>query len=234
MNGSLYSLDYLRSYFFSYLFNNGNSDLSPRHISILISCIILAQFCLMTIGVKFGNKIGAKIITLIGVILINLSFLLMIFSTNYSLNFISMCIFGFGCGLSNLSVIKNCWEYYPNRLWLINGIIICGFRLSSSILSNIGDNLIINPEKRMSDYNGIYPKEVSDKFLNYIIFIEILFIILSIIAVCLTFNYHEEDEDEELNMEPILTNNDLSALCRNFSSNINSYLSFFCFCGPCI
>ena len=218
MNGSLYSLDYLRSYFFSYLFNNGNSDLSPRHISILISCIILAQFCLMTIGVKFGNKIGAKIITLIGVILINLSFLLMIFSTNYS----------------NLSVIKNCWEYYPNRLWLINGIIICGFRLSSSILSNIGDNLIINPEKRMSDYNGIYPKEVSDKFLNYIIFIEILFIILSIIAVCLTFNYHEEDEDEELNMEPILTNNDLSALCRNFSSNINSYLSFFCFCGPCI
>ena len=98
-----------------------------------------------------------------------------------------MCIFGIGCGLSNLSVIKNCC--YPDRLWLINGIIICGFRLSSSILSVIADLLIINQEKMRMINDGIFPKEVSDKFQNYIKLLEMLFIILSIIAWCLTFNY---------------------------------------------
>ena len=197
----------------------------------------------MTIGVKLGNKIGAKYITLIGVIIILLSLLLMMISTNYSLIFISICIFGIGCGLSNLSVIKNCWEYYPDRLWLINGIIICGFRLSSSILTVIADLLIINPEKIRMMNDGIFPKEVSDKFLNYIKFLIILFIILSIIAVCLTFNYQEEEEEGEgedtskiknLDDMPKLTNNDSSALYRYFCSKKNLYLSLFCICGPCI
>ena len=100
-----------------------------------------------------------------------------------------MCIFGIGCGLSNLSAIKNCWEYYTDILWLINGIIICGFRLNSSILTVIADLLIINQEKMRMINDGIFPKEVSDKFQNYIKLLEMLFIILSIIAWCLTFNY---------------------------------------------
>lgn len=232
MNGSIYSLDNLRPYFYSYLFNNGNSDLLPINILYLISFAILVQYCFMTIGIKIGNKIGVKKITLIGVILINLSFILMMITINYNLIFISMCIFGLGCGLSNLSVIKNCWEYYPKRLWLIYGIIICGFRLSSSILYYIGDMLIVNPEKMRSDYNGIYPKEVSDKFLNYLKFLEILFIILSIIAVCLTFNYQQEDE--ELDKKPILTNNNSSSLGRNFCSKANCFLILLGIFGPCI
>ena len=113
MNGSIYSLDNLRPYFYSYLFNNGNSELLPINILYLISCAILVQYCFMTIGIKIGNKIGVKIVTLIGVILINFSFILMMIITNYNLNFISMCIFGLGCGLSNLSV--NIWYYY---MWI--------------------------------------------------------------------------------------------------------------------
>jgi len=232
-------LDNLRLYFFSYLFHNGNSDLLPAKIPFLLSCIALAQYCFMTIGVKLGNKIGTKFITIIGLIFINISFILMMITTNYSLIFIPMIIFGLGCGLSNLSVIKNCWEYYPNRLGLINGIILAGFRCSSSILYYIGDYLIINPEKKsVIDYYfyGIYSKEVSDKFFNYIIFLAILVFILSIIAVCLTFNYQEEDlsKNEEFIGETISANNDSSDLCRYFCSKKNCFLSIFCICGPCI
>ena len=201
-----------------------------------MSCFILAQYCFMTLGVKFGNKIGAKKITLLGVILINLSFILMMVVTNYSLIFISMCIFGIGCGLSNLSVVKNCWEYYPNRLGLIYGIIITGFRLSSFVLAYIGDYLIINPENIDVNSYGIYPKEVSDKFLNYIIFLEILVFISSIIAVCLTFNYQEEDSSktEELDEKIQLKKIDSSTLCGCFFSKKNVFLSLFSFCGTCI
>ena len=191
----------------------------------------------MTIGVKLGNKIGTKFITIIGLIFINISFILMMVNTNYALIFISMIIFGVGCGLSNLSVIKNCWEYYPNRLGLINGIILAGFKFSSSILYYIGDYLIINPKRKgMKEYYAIYSREVSDKFFNYIIFLAILVFILSIIAVCLTFNYQEEDpsKNEEFIGETISANNDSSVLCRYFCSKANCFLSIFCICGPCI
>ena len=60
MNGSIYSLDNLRPYFYSYLFNNGNSDLLPINILYLISFAILVQYCFMAMGIKIGNKIGVK------------------------------------------------------------------------------------------------------------------------------------------------------------------------------
>ena len=226
----------LRSYLISYIINEGSKEILKINILILISFIVLIQYLFMTIGVKIDNKIGTRFITLIGVILINLSLLLMMISANYALIFISLCIFELGYGLSNLSVIKNCWEYYPNRLGLIYGIIICGFRLSSSILTYIADLLIINPEKRLPDFSYIYPKEVTDKFLNYIKFLAILVFILSIIAVCLTFNYQIEDSSkiEKLNEESKCTNNNSNALSRYFCSKKNFFLSLFCFFGPCI
>ena len=158
-------MDNLRLYFFSYLFHNGNSDLLPSKIPLLLSFVALVQYFFMTIGVKLGNKIGTRFITIIGVILINVSLILMMISTNYAPIFISMIIFGLGCGLSNLSVIKNCWEYYPNRLGLINGIILAGFKFSSSILYYIGDYLIINPKRMgMKEYYAIYSRECQINF----------------------------------------------------------------------
>ena len=148
-----------------------------------------------------------------------------------------MCILGLGCGLSYLSVVKNCWEYYPNRLGLVYGIIITGYRLSSSILFYIAVLIIIRPKNFLPDYNDFFPKEVSDKFLNYLIFLSILVFMLSILAVCLTFNYQEEEDlskIEELNEKMKSENNDSSSLCRCFWSKKNLFLSFFCFCAPCI
>jgi MFS family permease len=191
----------------------------------------------MTIGVKLGNKIGARFITLIGAILINLSFILMMISTNYYLILISMCILGLGCGLSYLSVVKNCWEYYPNRLGLVYGIIITGYRLSSSILTYIAEFITIRPKKFLLDYNDFFPKEVSDKFLNYLIFLSILVFLLSVLAVCLTFNYQEKEdlsEIEGLNEKIKSENNDSSSLCKCFWSKKNLFLSLFCICAPCI
>jgi len=145
-----------------------------------------------------------------------------------------MGIFGLGDGLANLSVIKNCWKYYPDKLGLVNGIIIGGLGLSSCILTPIADYLIINPDKRSPDNFGIYPKDVSNKLKNYLLFLAILFFILSIVAVSLTFNYQEEDPSkiEELEEEHI-PNKTLNVLFEAFFSEKNYFLLLFCFCGPC-
>ena len=235
MSGSLNTLNILNRYFYSYLLHNGNQDLKSMLFMIIMQCIYPVQYCFMTIGVRIGNKIGTRFITLIGFIFINLSSLLMMMFTNFYLILIPMCIFEFGCGLSNLSLIKNCWEYYPNRLGLINGIMIGGIGLNSCILTHIADNII--NQQLMLPKDGIYPKDISDKFINYIIFLSILFFILSIISVCLTFNYQEEEDKskiEELEEKPsLIFNKNSSNLCEGLFSEKNYFLLLFCFCGPC-
>jgi hypothetical protein len=60
---------------------------------------------------------------------------------------------------------------------------------------------------------------------------------LSVLAVCLTFNYQEEEdlsEIEELNKKIKSENNDSSSLFRSFWSKKNLFLSLFCIFAPCI
>ena len=165
----------------------------------------------------------------------NLSYIFMMIFTNYYLILLSMGVFGLGDGLANLSVIKNCWKYYPDKLGLVNGIIIGGLGLSSSILTPIADYLIINPDKKPTDDKGIYPKEESNKLKNYLYFLAVLFFILSIAAVCLTFNYQEDDPSkvEELDDVQRTHNKGFGVLYEAFFAEKNYFLLLFCFCGPC-
>ncbi len=102
-----------------------------------------------------------------------------------------MCLFGIGDGIGNLSVIKNCWRYFPNNTALINGVILGGLGLSSAVLTPIADYIIINPQK-VEPTNGIYLKNIADKVKNYLYFLLEFFFILGCISILLTFNYIEE------------------------------------------
>ena len=236
MNGSLYTWSNLNQYFASYLRHNGNPDVVPEDTSFLMPCIFLVQYCFMTIGVNLGNKVGPRYSTLIGILFMYLSYVIMIFFSNYYLVLVAMGIFGLGGGLANLSVIKNCWKYFPNHEALINGIIIGGLGISSAILTPIADYFIINPDHVEPDKDNIYPKEIADNLLNFLYFLAIFFLILGTIAVVFTFKYEDEEEasvkiqEKEFEGKGIST---LSLLWEGFRTFKNFILSLFCFCGPC-
>jgi MFS family permease len=192
----------------------------------------------MTIGVKLGDKVGPRMSTLTGISFMYISYIIIIFFTNYYLVLIAMGIFGLGDGLANLSVITNCWKYFPNNKALVNGIIIGGLGISSAILTPIADYFIINPD-HVEPTDGIYPKEIADNLLNFLYFLAIIFLFLGAIAITLTFPYKEEYEFYEKNGE-----NEVKEYAKKPSSNIfvliegfftikNLILSLFCFCGPC-
>ena len=233
MNGSLYVWSNLNVYFASYLYHNGNENLGPEDTSFLMPCIFLIQYCVMTIGVKLGDNIGPRFVTLIGVLLMYLSYIIMILTTNYYLVLLSMGIFGLGDGIANLSLIKNCWKYFPNNTALVNGIIIGGLGISSAILTPIADYIIINPEKK-EPIAGFYEKEIADNLLNYLFFVFILFIILGILTTVLTFKYEEEEKDSSKNeLLPVKKDNSsLKLICEGFFSEKNYFLLMFCLCGP--
>ena len=232
MNGSLYTWSNLNVYFASYLKHKGN-DVTPEDTAFLMPCIFLVQYCFMTLGVKLGNKIGPRLVVLIGISLMLLSYGIMIKFTNYYLVLLSMGIFGMGDGIANLSVIKNCWMYFPNNKGLVNGIIIGGLGISSSVLTPIADYIIINPKKK-EPVNNIYEKEVSDNLKKYLFFILILFAVLGIFAVALTFKYEEDQDPSKLEtLADKKGENNMKLICEGFFSEKNYFLLLFCFCGPC-
>ena len=194
----------------------------------------------MTIGVKLGDKIGPRFATLIGISVMYISYVIMIFFTNYYLILIAMGIFGLGDGIANLSVIKNCWKYFPNNTASVNGIIIGGLGLSSAVLTPIADYLIINPNRKAPNIDGIYSEDIANNLLKFLYFLLILFLILGILAVSFTFKYEVETilegkieiQENELNKINKDSSN-LSILCEGFCSFTNVSLSLFCFCGPC-
>ena len=230
MNGSLYTWSNLNQYFASYLKHNGNPNVVPEDTSFLMPCIFLVQYCFMTIGVNLGNKVGARFSTLIGISFMYISYLIMIFFSNYYLVLVAMGIFGLGDGLANLSVIKNCWKYFPGHEALINGIIIGGLGISSAILTPIADYIIINPN-HVEPINDIYPKIIANHLLNFLYFLSCFFLVLGTIAVTCTFKYEEDREEEK--EEKVKTGSNLSLLCEGFLTFKNFILGLFCFCGPC-
>ncbi len=212
-------------------------------------CIFMVQYCVATIGVKLSEKIGIRNNVIIGVIIIYISILIMIFFTNYYVILIAMAIFGLGVGIETLSVINNAWKYFPEHAALVNGIIITGLGISSGILTPIGDYLIINPDKE-EPINGIYPRNVANNLKKFLYFLLILYLILGLIGIVLSFNFEEDDSHSEDNQKESVSieinekdsliidaqqnkQNNMGSLWEGFFSEKNFFLLLFCFSTPC-
>jgi MFS family permease len=209
----------------------------------------MVQYCVATIGVKLSEKIGIRNNVIIGVIIIYISILIMIFFTNYYVILIAMAIFGLGVGIETLSVINNAWKYFPEHAALVNGIIITGLGISSGILTPIGDYLIINPDKE-EPINGIYPRNVANNLKKFLYFLLILYLILGLIGIVLSFNFEEDDSHSEDNQKESVSieinekdsliidaqqnkQNNMGSLWEGFFSEKNFFLLLFCFSTPC-
>ena len=255
MNGSLYTWSSINSYFASYLHHHGQ-DITVEDLYFLMPCIFLVQYCFMTIGVKIGDSCGPRVTTIIGVFFMIGSYAFLIFFTNYYLVLLGMGLFGFGDGIANLSVINNGWKYFKNNKGLVNGIIIGGLGLSSSVLNPLAD-FMINPEKKGTESDGFYSKQIADRLLNFLYVLVGIFIVLGTMAIALTIPYEEEiipaptegliqnDTGDNSTLPPppetsttISKSPDTTVVHHEkkrvaFFSIVNFQLGIFCFCGPC-
>ena len=133
-------------------------------------CLDGVIYLFLTIGVKLGDRIGVRNTVIITFVLHFLSYIILLFATNFYLFLISMVMFGIGHAISNLAVIKNCWKYFPNNTGLVYGIIVSGAGMCSSIFTPLADFFVINPEKESVDSEGFYPQYIAMRLLRYLIF----------------------------------------------------------------
>ena len=201
-------------------------------------CSDLFIYFTLTLGTKMGNKIGVRLTIIVALACKYASYLLLLFIPNYYVVLIAMCLFGVGNGLGNLTYMKNSWKYFPKSQGLINGIILGGAGISSSILTPLADFFIINPDKEKADEKtGLYPKDVGNRVPKYLSILLIIFSVLGLFSLIFNFPFKEEDDtkptEKEENLIKPLPGEAESSLKETFFSIKNSMLICFCFCGFC-
>ena len=197
-------------------------------------CSDICIYFTLTLGAKLSDKIGTRQTIFISLLLKNIAFALLYFFPNYFVDLIAMCILGLGGGIGNLAYIKNAWKYFPQSQGLVNGIILGGGGLSSSVLTPLADFFIINSEKEKTDENGIYPKYISDRLPKFILILLISFLIIGGISLFMTFPYEIDDEinenEKKINETEENNNNKNGKLKEALLSKKNLLMISFCFC----
>ena len=191
--GNLFSFPNFIPYYKSYLYyQNGNKDLiSEIQLYFIAPTGIFVHNTLPSVTGFLDKLLGIRILTIIGMISLLSSQIIMYKFIKYYLLIISYALFGFCGSLTYFQSLKNCWKYFPEKKGIISGIIFSCFGLSSFAFTTIGD-LIINRKSVEKNEDGYYPKNVADKFLNYIKFYIICIIVMGSISSILAFPYEEE------------------------------------------
>ena len=162
-------------------------------------CLDGVIYLFLTIGVKLGDRIGVRNTVIITFVLHFLSYIILLFATNFYLFLISMVMFGIGHAISNLAVIKNCWKYFPNNTGLVYGIIVSGAGMCSSIFTPLADFFVINPEKESVDSEGFYPQYIAMRLLRYLIIVTGILSVFGVLTIYLTFD--KENENPKLDIQ---------------------------------
>lgn len=201
MSGSKFSWSSLNTYFASYLYYNGNPGIKPSNTYLLMPCTDFINNCVLTLGVKIGNKIGVRPTILLTLAFNLSSCLLMICSKNFYAVLIAMGLLGVGSGFGYFTPITNCWKYYPNNNGLVFGIIVAGLGLSSSMLTPLADYFIVNPEGRGTNKEGYYEEDVANNLRKFLYVLTGIFAFLGTIAFFVTFPFEEEQNNLNLKNE---------------------------------
>ena len=187
MFGTKNALINLNNYFSS-SFNCNDYNIPPIDTYNLMLFLDILFYLFLTVGTKIGNLMSTRICILISLLIQYSSFTMIIFfNTNPYITLFSLGVFNIGNAISFLTYMKNCWKYYPLKYGSINGIILSGAGISSSILTFLGE-IIINPEKNKND-------DCSENVKNIESFLEIVACILLVCGLfgfLFSFQYKEE------------------------------------------
>jgi len=150
-------------------------------------------------GLKIGEIIGPKNSIILSLFFEFSSLSILLFIPKYIMVLISMGIFGIGISINNLIITKNCWKYFPDNKGIVNGVIMSASGISTTFLTPIADYLIINPEKKETDLDGLYPIEIANRLPKYIYALLGIFFVIGTISYLSTFNYDKIDNIENIN-----------------------------------
>ena len=226
LTGNLFSFANFIPYYKSFLYyRHGNIEkVSDSQLYYVAPVGIFIHNTLPSVTGFLDNKLGTRILNIIGSISLLISQLLIYNFIDYYIILISYGLFGLCGSLTYFQSLKNCWKYFPDKKGLISGIIFSSFGLSAFIFTSLGDYIISSNDNKDSKDGEYYSKETSEKFLIYIKVFIICIIVMGTISCILCFPFEEESLKENDRSENNEINKDLSATDNeNYENNENHY-----------
>ena len=178
--------------YFSSSFYNNDYKILPIDTYYLMLFLDILFYLFLTIGIKIGNLMSTRICILISLLIQYSAFTIIIFfNTNPYITLFSFGMFNLGNAISFLTYLKNCWKYYPIKYGSINGIVLSGAGISSSILTFLGEFIIINP-KRKEIFKNDNSLEKVDNIKLFLLIVAGILLICGLLGFIFSFEYKEE------------------------------------------
>ena len=196
-----YSGIYLLSFRYHY-----NQNLSYNYLYCFIPLINLSLSITAPLGGIILDKFGQKQTIFLSNLIICISLLFIYFSRSIYLDYILMCLLGFGISSAiNITKINSC-SYFINKKALINGFIYLIPNFLSGILILYNETFILNYENHNPTIkNTFYDEKVFIKF-NDVILFEIKIIIITCLATIFLFIKNNPKETKRLGYNEKIAN----------------------------
>ena len=196
-----YSGIYLLSFRYHY-----NQNISYNYLYCFIPLIKISLSITAPLGGIILDKFGQKQTIFLSNLIICISLLFIYFSRSIYLDYILMCLLGFGIASAiNITKINSC-SYFINKKALINGIIYLIPNFLSGILILYNETFILNYDNHSPTIkHSFYDEKVFIKF-NDVILFEIKIIIITCLATILLFIKNNPKETKRLGYNEKITN----------------------------
>jgi MFS family permease len=207
--GSLYV------YLVSYL-HETDTNLTLQYGYFLFSFFSVLNVVTSSIGGFLEHRIGLKQTIFIGNLLVLIGFISLYFSNNIFLDYGLFGLFGIGIGISFSLPTKNICLYYYDKKGLFLGLLALVTSITGFIVNYISEK-IINPDSTET-VGDFYPKSVSEKIFNYILFQMILSFVVLICSLFLIYPFEYKIQKKDL--PDILITNESKNNSSNSSMNV--------------
>ena len=156
----------------------------------------------MTISSLFATtiekKVGLKLTIILGTLIQNISYFILLFSKNFFLDLLAYFIFGLS--LAPLMLMpRNLMYFFFEIRGKLSGALSIEKAILSSAFNTIAEKIMVNPESDEADVDEkFYTYEVSKRFLNVVIMNIIISIICCIFVVIIIVPYDKKKHGKGL------------------------------------
>ena len=207
--GAVYSLSTLAIYEISYIKAKGGS-IDIYHLTFYWPLEMFFQCISAFLSGSVYKKIGLHLTNVIGVIILELSYVLMYFSLSLFQDLTSVILSGIGTGIILYPSTTNAIEWFENRSGLIVGIMESMISFGSFFFCLLGEKVINKNGVESNDIDNLYNYEIGKKFKDFLIILILCVIVGFILSLILMKEKKKIDKKEYYTLHKEVNNNNKS------------------------
>ena len=207
--GAVYSLSTLAIYEISYIKAKGGS-IDIYHLTFYWPLEMFFQCISAFLSGSVYKKIGLHLTNVIGVIILELSYVLMYFSLSLFQDLISVILSGIGTGIILYPSTTNAIEWFENRSGLIVGIMESMISFGSFFFCLLGEKVINKNGVESNDIDNLYDYEIGKKFKDFLIILILCVLVGFILSFILMKEKKKIDKKEYYTLHKEVNNNNKS------------------------